>query len=254
VSGLLALAWAGLVFTVAWTRRPRESSGRPELAALQMAPPKGPTVLVRWGAATQGRIPILAELSSVVVGAALATSVVLLLLDPAVAVAVTVFVGVVAGARSVSRQRARAAALIRQTPAAIDLLSLCVSSGSSPRLSVARVAELVTDPLHTELAAVVARTSSGESLAVAIRRLAVRGHPLRPLALGIASAEETGQPLGPLLERQGREARLALRRHAEERARRLPVTMLLPLATCVLPAFCLIVVVPMIANGFSHLL
>jgi len=231
-----------------------ESSGRPELDALAAIPRDAPSVLVRWGAAVQRRIPVLDELSSLVVGGAVALAVVLAVLDPVLAVAVTVFVGVAARARSVSRQRARAAALVRQAPAAIDLLRLCLSAGASPRLAVARVAELVADPMRTELATVVARTSSGESLAVAVRRVGVRGHPLRPLALGIASAEETGQPLGPLLERQGREARLALRRHTEGRARRLPVTMLLPLATCVLPAFCLIVVVPMIANGFSHLL
>ena len=43
------------------------------------------------------------------------------------------------------------------------------------------------------------------------------------------------------------------RREAEERARRLPVQLLFPLVVCVLPAFGLLAVVPLLAGSLPAL-
>jgi pilus assembly protein TadC len=253
MTALLALAWGGLTFAVAWSRRPRHWLARPELEVLLVDETAGPPITARWGQALQRRLPVLNELSSVAVGVAVAAAVVLVVIAPTVSFMVAVTTGLVAGLRQIRHKRERASALIRQTPAAIELLRLCLAAGMTPRLAVARVTELVPAPLGDDLDLVVARTVRGQSLADALRRMAVVGHPMRPVALGMATAEGTGQALGPLLEREGRDARMALRRHGETRARRLPVTMLIPTVTCMLPAFFLIAVVPMLASRLSGL-
>ncbi len=73
-----------------------------------------------------------------------------------------------------------------------------------------------------------------------------------PLANAIISSERSGSPLDDLLDHQGIEARAALRRSAEERARRLPIVLLLPTVTCVLPAFVLVTVVPVVVGAFGR--
>ncbi len=71
----------------------------------------------------------------------------------------------------------------------------------------------------------------------------------RALSLGHALADHLryGVPLGPGLERMGSELRLDRRRRAEQDARRVPVRLLAPLVACVLPAFALLTVVPLLA-------
>jgi pilus assembly protein TadC len=253
MTALLSSAWGLLVFAVAWPRRPRRPMARPELEVLLVDESTHTPITARWGRGLQRRIPVLEEVSSVAVGVAVAVAVVAIAVAPTISFMVVVATGLVAGMRQIRGKRARAAALVRQTPAAIELLRLCLAAGMTPRLAMARVTELVPVPLSEDLAQVVARTSRGVPLADALHRMAVLGHPMRPVALGMATAESTGQALGPLLEREGRDARLALRRHIETKARRLPVTMLVPMVTCVLPAFFLIAIVPVIASRLGQM-
>ena len=62
-----------------------------------------------------------------------------------------------------------------------------------------------------------------------------------------------GVPLLPALERTSLELRLDRRRAAELEARRVPVRLLAPLVTCVLPAFALLTVVPLLAASLDAL-
>ncbi|MDG2113673.1 MAG: hypothetical protein P8N02_13785 [Actinomycetota bacterium] len=55
-----------------------------------------------------------------------------------------------------------------------------------------------------------------------------------------------GLPIDPALERVEAELGAALRRRREIRVRRLPVQLLFPLVVCVLPAFALVGVVPVV--------
>ena len=79
-----------------------------------------------------------------------------------------------------------------------------------------------------------------------------------PAAVGeltrlLRSADVTGAGLAEPLERLGADLRRRRRRDLESRARRLPVTMLVPLVVCVLPAFMALTVVPMLAVGLDAL-
>jgi hypothetical protein len=76
------------------------------------------------------------------------------------------------------------------------------------------------------------------------------GHEL--VAILIAS-ERDGAPLARGLERAADAVRRAQRRDLERRARRLPVTLLVPLVCCVLPAFVVLTVVPLLAGSLGDL-
>jgi pilus assembly protein TadC len=79
------------------------------------------------------------------------------------------------------------------------------------------------------------------------------GESGRALVGALVSSERDGVSLAPLLERVRVEA-LRVRRHElEVAARRLPVLLLFPLVLCVLPAFVLLTVVPLLASSLHDL-
>lgn len=139
-------------------------------------------------------------------------------------------------------------------PECVDLLLLCTGAGMSLPLALPVVAERTSDPLGSALRASELACSLGSPRADA---LAAALTPLgeRAAALGHVLAEHLryGVPLAPSLERLGLEVRIERRRKAEEEARRVPVRMLGPLVTCVLPAFGLLTIVPLLAASLRAL-
>ena len=98
-----------------------------------------------------------------------------------------------------------------------------------------------------------ARRDRGESLVDALDALGVReGEPLEGVLAMLVVAQRSGAPIGDALERAAVRQRAELRRAAETRVRRLPVTMLLPLLACVMPAFVLLTIVPLLVGGISE--
>ncbi len=78
--------------------------------------------------------------------------------------------------------------------------------------------------------------------------------PVRPLAARAGGGRALrGSRWSPVLERLSVEARMVRRRRAEEAARRLPVQLLFPLVLCVLPAFVLLAVVPLLLAAVPQL-
>lgn len=69
----------------------------------------------------------------------------------------------------------------------------------------------------------------------------------------LAGADRYGHAIGPALERLGAECRADERRRAEAAARRVPVLLLFPLVVCILPAFALLTVAPLIAGALKAL-
>lgn len=158
--------------------------------------------------------------------------------------------------------RRRRAAIARTAPDLVDLVAVAVAAGLNVRLTVVAVAEhLPPGPLRQELAAVLHDVAGGVRLADALDRLPSRldvgrGSPdetVRGLVAALVDAERYGTPLGPTLDRLTAEARRSRQRRAEERARRVPVQLLFPLVTCILPAFGLLTVAPLIAGGLRAL-
>ena len=73
------------------------------------------------------------------------------------------------------------------------------------------------------------------------------------MADGFAAADRDGLPLAPVLERLADEARQMRRRQVDERTRRLPVQLAVPLVLCTLPSFALLTVVPMLLAALTSL-
>ena len=108
-------------------------------------------------------------------------------------------------------------------------------------------------PLAAELRRIGYEVARGRRLADALDDLPPRGEALRPLVAALVAADRYGAPLGPGLERLADDVRATCRRRAEELARRVPVKLLFPLVTCILPAFALLTVAPLIASALRSL-
>jgi Flp pilus assembly protein TadB len=136
----------------------------------------------------------------------------------------------------------------------IDLFVLALGAGLNLRLAAAAVARRAPPAWRPALAELVERIGHGQRVADALDALpSALGEPARPLARVLTSAERYGTPLLPALERLAIDARSTRRRRAEEAARRIPVKLLFPLVLCVLPAFGLLTVAPLLAGALDAL-
>jgi tight adherence protein C len=149
--------------------------------------------------------------------------------------------------------RGRADAVRQSLPDVADLLRLAASAGLTAHLAVGVVADASDGPLGEALDEARRRAAMGARLADGLDALLPLGDAVRPLHLALTAAARDGASLVGPLERVGDEARLIRRRRAEERARRLPVQLLFPLVLCILPAFGLLTVVPLLAGSLGSL-
>jgi len=147
-----------------------------------------------------------------------------------------------ARAETVSQQADRLAAA-----AALDLVAVCVAAGLTPGAAASRVAGMQKAPAW--LAAVDEALAAGVPLHDALGRPGVAEREWLRRALDpVAAASRSGGPVPDALDRAVSRLRDDVRRDREERARRLPVALLLPLTCCVLPAVVLVVVAPMLVR------
>lgn len=152
-----------------------------------------------------------------------------------------------------ARRRTEHAA-VTALPDVVDLLLLGTSAGLALPIAHPLVATRVPDPLGAALRAAAVRSGAGEARADAVLdALAPLGDGARRLADVLADHLRYGLPLAPGLERLGAELRLDRRRRAEQAARRVPVQLLGPLVTCILPAFALLTVVPLLGASLRAL-
>jgi Flp pilus assembly protein TadB len=152
------------------------------------------------------------------------------------------------------RVRAEAAAVTRGLPDAVDLLLLCAGAGLSLPLAHPLVAARAPAPLGSALRAADEATAGGAVRADALlEALVPLGDRAAALAHVLVDHLRYGVPLVPGLERLGLELRLDRRRRAEEEARRVPLRLLAPLISCVLPAFGLLTVVPLLVASLRSL-
>jgi tight adherence protein C len=139
-------------------------------------------------------------------------------------------------------------------PDLVDLLILAGSAGMSLPVAHPLVADHTPAPVGPALVAAHDASLLGRPRADALlAELAPLGDRAHALAHVLVDHLRYGVPLLPGLERTGLELRLERRRRAELEARRVPVRLLAPLVTCVLPAFALLTVVPLLAASLEAL-
>jgi tight adherence protein C len=152
------------------------------------------------------------------------------------------------------RDRQRTTAVTEELPDVIDLLRLANGAGLSLALALPLVARRSAGVVGEALGDVEVRVAAGQARADA---LLTALEPLgdAPASLGHALADHLrhGTALEPVLDRLAFEARTARRHRAEQAARRVPVRLLLPLVACILPAFGLLTVVPLLAGSLRSL-
>lgn len=222
---------------VAWPARPRGFRHPMQLLGEANRVPE------REGSARDRRLPLIG------LAAALAVAV-----SPALglaALAAVVLRPHLAARRAAARCRW---AVIDAVPEAADLLALSVAGGLTVPLALAVAARWSPHPVGEALQRATGEIGLGRPTAEVLEDLAESlGLPARPLVDVLLASERYGVPLGDGLDRVAREARLDRRRRGEERARRVPVLLLFPLVLCVLPAFGLLTVVPLLVGSLPDL-
>lgn len=152
------------------------------------------------------------------------------------------------------RQRARHLAVSDDLPEVVDLLTLAAGAGLTPALAVEAVGRHGRGPIGLALARAHRQATGGSGLAEALDRLPIDlGDEVRPLVAVLVASQRYGAPLLPGLERLAAEVRLQRQRRAEAAAGRVPVRLLFPLVACILPAFALLTMAPLIAGALRGL-
>lgn len=151
---------------------------------------------------------------------------------------------------AVRRRRERLASAV---PQVVDLMAACLFAGLSPTAALDLVTAAVDDPAREELGAVSARLRVGVDPPTVWRDLA--GHPqLGGLGRALSRAVDSGASVADALARLAGDLRRQGRAEAESRARAVGVKAAVPLGVCLLPAFVLVGVVPLVAGSVSVLL
>ena len=238
---------AGLV--VAWVvllrlhrrptpRRPPARGGR----ALRPGAPAG-----WWGRPVKSRRARWAAVTTAVI-------VVVLLLGPYVAGAGLAAAALIRARRLSGERRSIETRTVAELPEVVDLFVLAHTAGLTVTDSVREVGRWGTGIVAEALAGAAVAVERGVATADALEAARNRCGPASVgLFAALVSADRYGTPLGPPLERLAHQARLDRRRAAEERARRVPVRLLFPLVVCILPAFGLLTVVPLLVESLTSL-
>lgn len=146
------------------------------------------------------------------------------------------------------------AACERQVPEMLDILALGLSAGLSFDASLA----LYCERSETELAKQLLRTMRGWQMGLEGRREALEGLAARICAPSLArfcaavcEALSFGAPLAQTLERQADAIREEQRASVQQRIEEVPVRMLVPLGTLVVPAMLLAILGPLLCAALG---
>ena len=143
-----------------------------------------------------------------------------------------------------ARARRRAA---RDLPHLVLLLSAALRSGADPSRALGVVVTALPGAAADRVRPVLARLDLGVPPARVWGDLG-RDDVLGPLGRTLARAAETGAPVAEAVEQLADDLAQAARAGVEDRARAVGVRAALPLGLCLLPAFLLIGIVPLVAG------
>lgn len=133
-----------------------------------------------------------------------------------------------------------------ELPDILDQVTMSVDAGLGFEAAVARAARVGEGPLADELSRTVQEMQLGISRSDALRNLAERTEvpDLKSFVVTVVQSEEYGLPITKVLSVQADELRDKRRQRAEERALRIPVLLIFPLAFCIFPTIFIILLGP----------
>lgn len=164
---------------------------------------------------------------------------------PVAALAAAVATWVAVGRAEPADARRRRAEVRRDLPHLVDLFAATLRSGAAPAEGAAVVAAALPGAAADRLAGVAARLGLGLDPAQVWAGLA-DDPELGRLGRALARAQTSGAPVVPAVERLADDLARAARSETEDRARAVGVQAALPLGLCLLPAFVLIGIVPLV--------
>jgi tight adherence protein C len=140
----------------------------------------------------------------------------------------------------------RTLAIQRALPDVLDQITINVEAGLGFEAAVARVSRSGTSPLADELSRTLQDIQFGLPRETAFANLLERTDvaDLRIFVHSLNQAERYGIPIAHVLRVTSSELREKRRERAEERAMKMPVIMLFPMAFCIMPAFLVVVAGP----------
>ena len=171
---------------------------------------------------------------------------------PAVGVLVAVGAWVAIGRAEPPAARRRREQVRRDLPQLVGLLASTLRGGAAPGAAVTVVCAALPGPAADRLVRVAARLALGVDPVQVWQGLA-EDPELAPLGRSLARAHATGASVVRSVERLADELAQRARADVEERARAVGVKAALPLGLCLLPAFVLIGIVPLVAALLSTL-
>ena len=146
--------------------------------------------------------------------------------------------------------RRRREAIDEALPLAVDLLASCLAAGQAPAVALQQVTDVVDHPLRDELQEVATRLRLAADPIRVWRDVAA--HPqLGSWGRTVLRAVDSGASVADAMAAHADDLRQASRSRVEARARAVGVRAALPLGVCLLPAFVLLGVVPLVAGSLS---
>lgn len=141
-------------------------------------------------------------------------------------------------------------AVSRDLPVLVLLLATALRGGAATGVAARQVCSALPGPAADRLAVI------GDQLALGVdpERVwaSLAADPeLAPLGRALARAERTGAPVAGVVERLADDLATTGRIEVEDRARTVGVRAALPLGLCLLPAFLLLGIVPLVASLIS---
>jgi tight adherence protein C len=144
------------------------------------------------------------------------------------------------------RAKDRGNAIEKDLPDILDQMTIGVEAGLGFDAALARVARENEGPVAEEFGRMMQDRQLGMSREEAFGRVAARSPSadLKAFVLALTQADKHGMPLATVLRVQADEMRQKRRVRAEEKALSLPVKLVLPLVTCILPALFTVILGP----------
>ena len=156
------------------------------------------------------------------------------------------------GRRWVQRLAVSAARVDSDVPDFVDVVSVYLRSGQPPALAFLHASDTAPGTVGVAAREVAERVHNGERFVdVLTSSRSAFGLHAQPMIDALIDTERDGLAPRELFDRLATDAHAQRRRDADIRIRALPVRLTLPLVGCILPAYVLLAVVPLLASQLS---
>ena len=149
-----------------------------------------------------------------------------------------------------SKSQKRVEKITYALPSFLDILYVSVEAGLSFDMAIYRTTDKMKGPLSEELLFTLNEINKGRDRSEALREMVKRTQvaDLGTFVTSIIQAEEMGSNIGNVLRIQADTMRLNKRQRAEEKAAKIPITMLFPIVFFMFPALFVVIFGPAVIN------